>query len=168
VWFIFRWCLETSSSCKRCYHYTGKTMVSAMQKLNFSTSERLLQQKCLLSHTMLTCTGSNTRNRSLDMVQCGLPSVPRALKYMRYVYAWGKMLGFILFLVFVYLMLLPVAKTRGWKFENLVANQTSFSLKDMDHYFLACCCSWCLQSTNSSYFFLLHVYCLFWIPMDQG
>jgi len=95
MWFIFRWCLETSSSCRHCYHCTGKTMVSAMQKLNFSTSERHLQQKCLLSHTMLTCTGSNTRNRSLDMVQCGLPSVPRALKYMRYVYAWGKMVGFI-------------------------------------------------------------------------
>lgn len=160
MWLIFRWCLETSSSCRHCYHCTGKTMASAMQKLNFSTSERHLQQKCLLSHTMLTCTGSNTRNRSLDMVQCGLPSVPRALKYMRYVYAWGKMLGFILLLVCVHLVMLPVAKTRGWKFENLVASQTSFSLIDMDH-FLACCCSWSLESINNTYFFLLHVYCLF-------
>ena len=168
MWFIFRWCLETSSSCRHCYHCTGKTMVSAMQKLNFCTSERHLQLKCLLSLTILTCTGWNTRNRSLDMVQCGLPSVPRALKYMRYVYAWGKMLGFILFLVFFYLMMLPVAKTRGWKLENLVPSQTSLLLKDMEHYFLACCCSWYLESASNTYFFLLHVYCLFWIPTDQG
>jgi hypothetical protein len=62
-------------------------MDSTMQKLSSSISERHLLLKYLLSLTMHIYKGSDTRSKRQAVVQCGLPSVPRALKYMRFVYS---------------------------------------------------------------------------------